>query len=290
MSEPLGLLAACLSSLLGGSAVAATRWSVAGIDPLTLAALRYGIAALCLAPFVPRALRGLRSVQEAAAAIGLALLFFALFPWLFTLALAHTTAARGSLALTSLPLLTYALSVALGREAASHRRLLGIGVAMAGVALGLSSRLAGGGLAGDVLMVAAAAVGAACNVLSQPLIRRLGALPFTALGLAIGAAALVAVDPGIGAAAALSAPQGFVVLYLGVVGCALTFALWSLGLRHAPPALVALTVTLNPVASALLAALLLGEPVTPRMLAGFGLVVAGLAIASGAPFRRRAVP
>jgi drug/metabolite transporter (DMT)-like permease len=290
MSETLGLLAACLSSLLGGSAVAATRWSVAGIDPLTLAALRYGIAALCLAPLALSAARGLRSMREVAAAIGLALLFFALFPWLFTLSLAHTTAARGSLALTALPLLTYALSVAMGREAVSRRRLAGIGLAMAGVALGLSSRLAGGGLLGDLLMVAAAAVGAAYNVLARPMIRRLGALPFTALGLAIGAAALIAADPAIGTAAGFAAPQWLAVLYLGVIGCALTFTLWSLGLQYAPPALVALTVTLNPVASALLAALMFGEAVTPQMVAGFGLVVAGLAVAAAPGFRRPAVP
>lgn len=290
MSETLGLLAACLSSLLGGSAVAATRWSVAGIEPLTLAALRYGIAALCLAPLAVRAARRLHSVEDAAAAIVLALLFFALFPWLFTLALAHTTAARGSLALTALPLLTYALSVALGREAPSRRHLAGIVLAMAGVALGLSSRLAGGGLLGDLLMVAAAAVGAACNVLSKPIIQRLGALPFTGLGLAIGAAALIAADTGIGAAARLTGGQWVAVLYLGAVGCALTFTLWSLGLQYAPPALVALTVALNPVASASLAALMLGEPVTPGMAAGFALVVAGLAVASGLRLRRPAVP
>ncbi|MBR0642903.1 DMT family transporter [Plastoroseomonas hellenica] len=290
MSEALGLLAACLSSLLGGSAVAATRWSVAGIEPLTLAALRYGIAALCLAPLAVRATRRLRSPQDAAAAIALALLFFALFPWLFTLSLAHTTAARGSLALTTLPLLTYALSVMLGREAPSRRRLAGIALAMAGVALGLSSRLAGGGLTGDLLMVAAAAVGAAYNVLSKPIIQRLGALPFTGLGLAIGAAALIAADPGIGAATQLPGTQWMAVLYLGVVGCALTFALWSVGLQYAPPALVALTVALNPIASAALAALMLGEPVTPGMAAGFMLVVAGLVVASGLGFRRPAVP
>lgn len=290
MSETLGLLAACLSSLLGGSAVAATRWSVAGIDPLTLAALRYGIAALCLAPLAVRAARRLHSVQDAAAAITLALLFFAFFPWLFTLSLAHTTAARGSLALTTLPLLTYALSVALGREAASRRRLAGIALAMVGVALGLSSRLAGGGLTGDLLMVAAAAVGAVYNVLSKPLIQHLGALPFTALGLAIGAAALIAADPAISAAVRLTPPQWLAVAYLGIMGCAVTFGLWCLGLQYAPPTLVALTVTLNPVASAALAAVTLGEHITQEMVAGFVLVVAGLVVASGLRLRRPAVP
>jgi drug/metabolite transporter (DMT)-like permease len=281
MHEALGLLAACLSSLLGGSAVAATRWSVAGIEPLTLAALRYGIAALLLLPLTMVALRRLGDPATALSAVLLGLLFFAAFPWLFTLSLAHTTAARGSLALTTLPLLTYALSVALGREAASGRRLAGIGLAMAGVAFALSGRFAGGSLHGDFLMVATACLGAIYNVLSRPLIRRVGALPFTAFGLAVGGAALVAADGGLGAAASFDGAQWLAVGYLAVIGCALTFLLWSFALQHAPPALVALTVTLNPVASGVLGALVLGEAVTPEMIGGFVLVVAGLVLASG---------
>jgi hypothetical protein len=41
MSERIGILAALLSSALGGAAAGATRFAVGGIDPLTLGALRF---------------------------------------------------------------------------------------------------------------------------------------------------------------------------------------------------------------------------------------------------------
>jgi drug/metabolite transporter (DMT)-like permease len=289
VNEVLGLLAPVLSSALGGTAVVATRWASAALEPLTLATLRYVIGALCLLPLAVTTVRRFRDAWDVAAAMGLALLFFALFPFLFTLSLSHTTAARGSLALTSLPLFTYALACVLGREAASGRKLLGIGLAMGGVGVGLAGRFEGGSVVGDLIMLAAAAVGAAYNVLACPLLQRVGALRFTAFGLAVGASALVAADGGLGAAASLSSQQWLGVAYLGVVGCALTFVLWSVGLQYAPPALVALTVTVNPVSSALLGAALLGEPFTAQMAAGLVLVVLGLVLASGfAPWRRAA--
>jgi drug/metabolite transporter (DMT)-like permease len=290
MNEVLGLLAPILSSALGGTAVVATRWASASLEPLTLATLRYAIGAVCLLPLAIGAVRRFRDGWEVTTAVGLALLFFALFPFLFTLSLSHTTAARGSLALTSLPLFTYALACMLGSEAASGRKLLGIGVAMAGVGLGLAGRLEGGSIAGDLIMLAAAMVGAAYNVLARPLLQRVGALRFTAFGLAVGASALVAADGGLGAAATLSTTQWLGVAYLGVVGCALTFVLWSIGLQYAPPALVALTVTVNPVSSALFGSVLLGEAFTPQMAAGLVLVMVGLALASGVLPWRWAVP
>ncbi len=45
MSERLGILAAILSSALGGMATAGTRFVLGGIDPVTLAAFRFGGAA-----------------------------------------------------------------------------------------------------------------------------------------------------------------------------------------------------------------------------------------------------
>ena len=48
MSERIGVLAALLSSALGGTVAATTRFVVADLDPLTLASLRFGGAFLAL--------------------------------------------------------------------------------------------------------------------------------------------------------------------------------------------------------------------------------------------------
>jgi drug/metabolite transporter (DMT)-like permease len=52
MSERIGVLAAILSSTLGGTVAAMTRFVIADIDPLALAALRFGGAFLVLLPVV----------------------------------------------------------------------------------------------------------------------------------------------------------------------------------------------------------------------------------------------
>ena len=54
----LGIAAACASSCIGGASVVATRAVVPLLDPATLAALRFGIGAVCLAVLVQMLRRG----------------------------------------------------------------------------------------------------------------------------------------------------------------------------------------------------------------------------------------
>ena len=73
---------------------------------------------------------------------GLGVLYFALFPILFNASLIFTTAARGALALSTLPLLTMVVGAALGSEALTMRKSVGVVIATLGVALALLSNLA----------------------------------------------------------------------------------------------------------------------------------------------------
>ena len=50
MTEWIGVAIALVSSLLGGSAAAITRYLAGNIDPITLAILRWGIGFLCVLP------------------------------------------------------------------------------------------------------------------------------------------------------------------------------------------------------------------------------------------------
>ena len=50
MGEWLGVLLAIVSSLLGGTAAAVTRYLVGDADAVTLAILRWGIGFLCVLP------------------------------------------------------------------------------------------------------------------------------------------------------------------------------------------------------------------------------------------------
>jgi drug/metabolite transporter (DMT)-like permease len=204
MGEWIGVSIALLSSCLGGTAAAITRYLVTGADPISLAILRWGIGFVCLLPaaFLLKVRWPQQEDWPAVALLGLA--FFGLFFILYNIAIGFTTAARASLALATLPLGT-------------------------------------------------------------------------------GAAALVLVGLFTGSIAALKSfgtAQWIAGVYLGVGGGAAAFILWALALERATPTRVASTMTVNPIAAALLATQLVGEPITPNLVFGLVAVFAGIWIAT----------
>lgn len=68
-----------------------------------------------------------------------------------------------------------------------------------------------------------------------------------------------------------------------MAGGAIAFILWVVALRKASPTRVANTMTVNPLAAMLLAAILVGEPVTLNLLAGLAAVFAGIWLATVDP-------
>ena len=133
MSEWFGVLIAVVSSSLGGTAAAVTRYLVGSADPITLAILRWGIGFLCLLPtaIVLRVRWPQRRDWLPVTALGLC--FFGLFFVLYNIAMSYTTAARASLALSTLPLQTMIVGALLGIEPLTRRKTLGVCIAVLGV-------------------------------------------------------------------------------------------------------------------------------------------------------------
>jgi drug/metabolite transporter (DMT)-like permease len=294
VSERLGVLIAIASSALGGTAAAVTRYLVTDADPLTLAILRWGIGFLCVLPvaLVLRAAWPQRRDWPAVAALGIC--FFGLFFILYNIAVGYTTAARASLALATLPLQTMLVGALLGTEPLTARKSAGVAVAMLGVGAALASGLSAapaGAWRGELIMVGAVLCMSFYNVLSRPLIRRSSALGFLTVGMGCGAVMLVLAGLVTGRLAVLTglgAPQWAAGVYLGVAGGALAFILWVLALQRATPTRVANTMTVNPIAAALLATVLVDEPITANLLIGLVAVFAGIWIATAdAPLRTR---
>ena len=180
MGEGWGVWAAVLSSGIGGTSIGATRFLVHAIDPLAIGSFRFGIGFLLLLPVARLTGGPWPARRDWPGVAGLGVLYFALFPILFNASLIFTTAARGALALSTLPLLTMLVGAALGSEALSTRKTIGVLVAISGVALALLSSLStapDGAWRGDLLMVAAALCMALYSIWSKPLIRRSGPIP-----------------------------------------------------------------------------------------------------------------
>lgn len=286
VSEWIGVVIALVSSCLGGSAAAITRYLVSGADPIALAILRFGIGFLCVLPTALLLKVRWPEAKDWPAVMLLGFCFFGLFFVLYNIAIGYTTAARASLALATLPLHTMVVAALLGFEPLTLRKTAGVGVAVLGVMAALAAGLSAappGAWRGELIMTAAVLCMAFYNVWSRPLIRRSSALGFLTVGMGTGAAALILVGWLTGSIAALQSfgsSQWIAGVYLGVGGGAAAFILWVLALERATPTRVATTMTVNPIAAALLATQLVGEPITPNLVMGLVAVFLGIWIAT----------
>jgi drug/metabolite transporter (DMT)-like permease len=286
LDQTVGVLIAIVSSCLGGSAAAVTRYLAGNVDPITLAILRWGIGFVVVLPaaLLMRAKFPPRSDWLAVAALGIC--FFGLFFILYNIAVGYTTAARAALALSTLPLQTMIVGALLGIEPLTARKTTGVAIAMLGVFAALASGLHAappGAWRGEAIMTGAALCMAFYNVWSRPFMVRSSALGFLCVGMGAGAAALILAGVATGRIAVLAdfnAAQWTAGIYLGVGGGALAFILWVMALQRTTPTLVANTMTVNPIAAGLLATQLVGEPITANLIAGLIAVFAGIWIAT----------
>jgi drug/metabolite transporter (DMT)-like permease len=289
LDQTVGVLIAIVSSCLGGSAAAVTRYLAGNVDPITLAILRWGIGFVIVLPaaLLMRAKFPPRSDWLAVAALGIC--FFGLFFILYNIAVGYTTAARAALALSTLPLQTMIVGALLGIERLTVRKTTGVAIAMLGVFAALASGLHAappGAWRGEAIMTGAALCMAFYNVWSRPFMVRSSALGFLCVGMGAGAAALILAGVATGRIAVLAdfnAAQWTAGIYLGVGGGALAFILWVMALQRTTPTLVANTMTVNPIAAGLLATQLVGEPITANLVAGLIAVFAGIWIATSGP-------
>jgi drug/metabolite transporter (DMT)-like permease len=286
MKESTGVLVALLSSALGGGAAVATRYLIGGYDPLTLAMVRFGGGALCLLPvaLLLRPKMPPRADWPAVAALGF--VFFGVFFVIYNLALSYTTVARGTLALSTLPLMTMVAGAVLGLEALSARKTAGVLLAMGGVAIALGASLGAapaGAWQGDLIMIGATICMALYNVYARPYTQRSSPLGFLTFGMMVGGGALILLGVATGRAGwvlAFDTAQALTGLYLAAGGGAFGFFLWVLALKHASPTRVANTITVNPLIAMAFGALLLGEPVTLPLILGLVAVCAGVWLAT----------
>jgi len=284
-----GVAAAVVSSALGGTAAALTRYVIGASDPVTLAAFRFGIGFLLILPLaLARNARWPRGRDWAGVAL-LGVAFFAFFFFLYNIAMQHTTAARGSLALSTLPLTTMLLAALFGRESLTSRKVGGVLTAVSGVAIALWGGLADappGAWRGDLVMLGATVVMAFYSIWSRPFMQRSSMLGFLAAGMGFGAAASVLLafaTGGIFLIRDFGEPQWIAVLCLGIFGGAAAFYLWVYALERTTPTRVTNTMTVNPVSASLLAAVLVGEPIGLPLVLGIVAVGAGIWIASTQP-------
>lgn len=273
-----------LASLLWGTADVAGKLALDAIPPVTLAAMRFGVALLILWPLARRS-GGPRVPPRITAPLGL--LGVALMFLLQNQGLARTSATNASLLQGAGPAMTLLLAAVILGERLGRRRVVAIGAAMVGVAL---VTLPGSGMhapgLGDALILASTACFAAFVVLGRRAFPVYGTLPVLAGMAAWGMAALLpiaAIEWQLTPPAAIGGEQAALVLYLGAGCSALTFALWGYALRHIEAGCAAAFDTLIPVIGLVAALVVLREAPMAWHVVGGALVIAGVWLAIREP-------
>ncbi len=282
---PVPVLVAAASSMLGGTAVVATRMLVGVSDATTVALLRCAGSALAIGFYVFVVRRARFSARETLVFAALGVLMFGVFNLLFSAGLSYVPAARGAVVMSTMPIIALLIAAAAGRERITRAKLAGGLLAVVGVVVALGDRASAGAEAwrGDVLMALSAFVGAAHAVLSGVVLARRPALQVLAVQVMAGAAVLAAMLAARGEldhVVAFEGAQWLTVFWLTFVAGLFSYLLWFWALERAPASSVTITVTLNPLTAAVFGAAFLGEPVTLQLAIGLAAVASGIVLAA----------
>ncbi|MBD3846008.1 DMT family transporter [Bosea sp. SSUT16] len=268
--------------------------------PVSLAVGRWLVALACLAPFVLGALSAQRQALFRARWIVLACGAFGIAGYnaLGYLALQSAPAASVAFLNSTLPLMVPLAAFALGVERVSARTLAGIAISFVGVAWIVArgepaslSRLGIGG--GEPLVLLAVANYAVYSVLLRRRPADLDPLLFLAATMVAGLFVLLPFwiwELARGAEIPTAPGPLVAVLYIGVFASLLAFVIWNRCVATLGPSVTGASFHLVALFTAVLAFLLLGEPVRPFHLVGAALILCGfgLAASSGRPSPSRA--
>lgn len=266
----------------------------AGAHPLTVAAGRLTFAALALTPIAwARSGAELRRTarRDWLWALGSGVFLAVHFASWIT-SLAYTSVASSTALVATNPLFVALGSLVVFRERLPRGVWLGIVLTIGGSAvIGWSDSAGGAGsnpLLGDVLAVVGAVCGSGYLLVGRALRTRVSLLPY--IWMVYSAAAVVLlVWMALAGYSLLGLPP---VVYLLLVGLALGPQLlghtsFNWALKYLSATFITVAILGEPVGSAILAAVLLRQPVQPLQLVGGAVLLAGIAIATLAEHRAK---
>ncbi len=262
--------------------------AVTNLAPLTFNALRFATGLPLLALFAWRERSWLHvAPRDVLLIAGLVAIGPLLYQVGFATGIKRTTSTNTALLIATLPTWTAIFSLLMGLVELRRRLLMGIGMTLAGVIIVVLSRseeglaLSRDDLVGSGLVLGAAVAGGVVNVLSKPVVDRLGSMPmaiwkyvFTWIGLMILAAPdLVHLSSGDIPIATL--PN---IAYSGMLAGVGGFVFMHLALREIGPTRTTSYFNFNPIVAGLAGIALLGEPFSIWLLIGGGLTLIGVAV------------
>jgi len=260
----------------------AAKISYVGYDPVFLSIARAVIGGLCV--FAWCRWRGIALFTRDGtlpAGIAVGVLFGIEFLFLY-IGLEHTTVARNTLLVNTMPFWMLLGGHLLLGEQMSLRKSFGLLLAFAGLVAVFSDKLGGGGdmLFGDLLSLGAGFLWALTSiVIKRSSLAEASAEKLLLYQLAGAAIVGVLVLPLAGSPVRdPTMLPTLALLFQAVYIVAFTYVLWFWLLRRYPASGLASFTFLSPVFSVLCGAVFLNEPLTIRIFLALGLIVAGLIV------------
>jgi DME family drug/metabolite transporter len=281
-----GPLALAVTGILWGSIGVAVRLlQDASLSPPAIAFWRVVCACAVLAPLL--GLRGMRELAAAARrprrllAVGVGSLGFQLLYFVAVRDVGVAVATLVTLGLAPVAVILY--EAARDRRAPGPRTLAVLACALTGLALVASASGTDVGTAPRPLLglaeaTASALVYAGTTILSEPLSQRLGPFLITAGTSVIAVVLLLPAVLLLGPAVPLSPQILGGLIWLGVVTTVIAYGLFYAGLRTTPGSVAMVLTLLEPATAVVLAAVILGEPVTPAGGLGAALLLLAVAV------------
>lgn len=274
-----GLLVA---GLWASSAVLAKMGLHEDIGPLTLAGLRYFLAALALLPF---AVRNGASMRSLSASLWLRLVVIGLSAYTvgngaFFWGLQYLSATTVSFVLNLTPLLVLGASLAWLREIPTGLQVLGVIVAVVGGTLFFSPGLSAGEMVGLVVVGIGLIGFALFSVLGRAIARdrETDTFTLTIVPLAAGGGVLLALALPLEGVPQISLTGVGIILWLAVVNTALAYVLYNRALRVLTALEINMLLNLSPLGTAAFAWALLGERVSIVQIIGMLIVILGVTL------------
>ncbi len=290
-----------LLSIAWGASFLFIKIALADLSPLMVGWLRLVIASLTLwiiALLARLRPRFSRRAWLTLAAMGLFnnSLAFVLIPW----GEQYIDSGLAAILNSTVPLFTIVLAhFFLFDERLSARRLGGLVLGFAGVVLLMAPPIiASGGdwltaksVQGSLAVILASACYAIATVIGRRFLRGEPPVLTAATQLSFGMLwllPLVLLTNSLGSLATMSMPTWGSMLWLGVVGSGFAYLLYFSLLRNVGATQVVVVTYVLPLIGVTLGVLILGEQLTWTMLAGLALILGGLMVVNGVPWRRPA--
>lgn len=251
-----------------------------GLQPLSYATVRYGLAALIFIALTLFAEQTLRIQRRHLPLVAVATGTLWLNQVSFVFALDVTTASTIGLLLGAIPIFAALLGLVLGTERPTRRFWLAAAISFAGVGLVAtgSGGEVSGGFEGVLLGLSTGASWAAYTVTVAPLMRTYSPLRISALVIpgAWVAIALTGIPQTSDQGWALGWEVWTLLLFATVGPLVLTNVLWFRAIHRIGPNRATLAVNLQPFVAAVLAVVLLSEPLSWLQVAGGALIAVAI--------------